>query len=55
VSPVTTGHARAARLEWLRAIGESLQVADVPKEKVDLMHAIYERITVADATSWVSG
>jgi hypothetical protein len=34
-------------LEWLRALGESFQTADVPKEKADLMHAIYERITVA--------
>ena len=32
---------------WLRALGESFQAADVPKEKADLMHAIYERITVA--------
>jgi hypothetical protein len=31
----------------LRALGELVQVADVPKEKADLMHAIYERITVA--------
>ncbi len=34
-------------VEWLRAISESIQTADVPKEKADLMHAIYERITVA--------
>ena len=34
-------------VEWLRALGESLQTADVPKERADLMHAIYERITVA--------
>jgi hypothetical protein len=34
-------------VEWLRALGESFQAADVPKEKADLMHAIYERITVA--------
>ncbi len=34
-------------VEWLRALGESFQTADVPKEKADLMHAIYERITVA--------
>ena len=34
-------------VEWLRALSESLQTADVPKEKADLMHAIYERITVA--------
>jgi hypothetical protein len=34
-------------VEWLRALSESVQIADVPKEKADLMHAIYERITVA--------
>jgi hypothetical protein len=34
-------------VEWLRALGQSFQAADVPKEKADLMHAIYERITVA--------
>ena len=34
-------------VEWLRALGESMQSADVSKEKADLMHAIYERITVA--------
>ena len=34
-------------VEWLRAIGEAIQTADVPKERADLMHAIYERITVA--------
>jgi hypothetical protein len=34
-------------VEWLRALGESFQVADVPKEREELMHRIYERITVA--------
>ncbi len=34
-------------LEWLRAIGESLRAPEKSKEKSDLMHAIYERITVA--------
>ena len=34
-------------VEWLRGIGEAMQSADVSKEKADLMHAIYERITVA--------
>ncbi len=43
-APGLPGH-RA--VEWLRALSESLQTADVPKEKADLMHAIYERITVA--------
>ncbi len=36
-------------VEWLRYLSESFQAADVPKEKADLMHAIYERITVAGA------
>ena len=43
-APGLPGH-RA--VEWLRALSESLQTADVPKEKADLMHAIYERVTVA--------
>ena len=43
-TPGLPGH-RA--VEWLRALGESFQVADAPKEKEELMHAIYERITVA--------
>jgi hypothetical protein len=34
-------------VEWLRALGESLQATDASKEKADLMHAIYDRITVA--------
>ena len=34
-------------IEWLRTLAESIQHADVAKEKSDLMHAIYERITVA--------
>jgi hypothetical protein len=28
-------------------LAESVQQADVPKERADLMHAIYERIVVA--------
>ena len=43
-APGLPGH-RA--VEWLRAIGEAMQSSDVPKEKADLMHTIYERITVA--------
>ena len=39
---------RAERaLEWLRALGESLQAPHASKEKADVMHAIYDRITVA--------
>ena len=43
-APGLAGH-RA--VEWLRALGESFQTPDVPKQKADLMHAIYDRITVA--------
>jgi hypothetical protein len=35
-APGLPGH-RA--VEWLRALGESFQAADVPKEKADPMHA----------------
>ena len=34
-------------IAWLRAIGEAIRVADVPAEKADLVHAVYERIVVA--------
>ena len=34
-------------VEWLRTLGEFLKEADVPEEKADLLHAIYERIVVA--------
>ena len=34
-------------VEWLRALGESLQAPEKSKEKADVMHAIYARITVA--------
>ena len=47
-APGLPGH-RA--VEWLRALGESFQVADVPKEREELMHAIDERITVAGPSS----
>jgi hypothetical protein len=43
-APGLAGH---RTVEWLRGLSESWQIADVPKEKADLMHAIYERITVA--------
>ena len=33
--------------EWLRALSGSVQIADVPEEKADLMQASYERIMVA--------
>jgi len=51
----TVGLPGQRAVEWLRAIGESVRTADVPKEKADLMHAIYERITVAGPRSSVSG
>ena len=42
-----TGVPGQRAVEWLRALSDSVQLADVPKEKADLVHAIYERITVA--------
>jgi hypothetical protein len=42
-----TGVPAQRAIEWLRALAKSVQQADVPKERADLMHAIYERITVA--------
>ena len=42
-----TGVPGQRAVEWLRALSASVWLADVPKEKADLMHAIYERITVA--------
>jgi len=42
------GHVPAKRAAaWLQALGETLRSADVPEAKVDLIHAIYERIVVA--------
>ena len=32
---------------WLRALAETWERADVPEAKADLLHAVYERITVA--------
>jgi hypothetical protein len=34
-------------VEWLRALAETWQQADVPEAKAELVHAIYERIIVA--------
>ena len=34
-------------VEWLQAITETWQRADVPEAKAELVHAIYERIVVA--------
>ena len=46
VEPSAPGLPGHRAVEWLRALSESVRLADVPKEKADLMHAIYERITV---------
>jgi hypothetical protein len=43
----TTGLPGRRAVEWLCALGESLEAADVRKEKADLMHAIYDRVKVA--------
>ncbi len=34
-------------VEWLRAFAESWRNADVPEAKVDLVHAVYEKVVVA--------
>ena len=34
-------------VEWLRALAETWQQADVPEARSELVHAIYERIVVA--------
>jgi len=34
-------------VEWLRVLGTTWRDADVPEAKAELLHAIYERITVA--------
>ena len=47
VERTATGLPGQRAVEWLRALGESFQAADVPKEKAELMHAIYERVAVA--------
>ena len=47
VERTTAGLPAERALEWLRALGESLQAPEKSKEKADLMHAIYDRITVA--------
>lgn len=36
--------ATSRAVEWLRVLGESLTHADVPEEKADLVHAIYDRV-----------
>ncbi len=42
------GPAQAERAaEWLRVIGEACVTADLPQERAELLHVIYERIVVA--------
>ena len=36
---------------WLRALSATWRAAEVPAEKADLLHAIYDRITVAGTRS----
>ncbi len=45
-----TGVPAERAVAWLRALGETCQRADVPQEKADLLHAIYERIVIAGAS-----
>jgi hypothetical protein len=42
-----TGLSGQRAVGWLRVLGQSLKEADVPAEKSNLLHAIYERIVVA--------
>ena len=34
-------------MAWLRGLSSTWRAAEVPAEKADLLHAIYDRITVA--------
>jgi hypothetical protein len=34
-------------VEWLRALAETWEKADVPQARSELLHAIYERIVIA--------
>ena len=34
-------------MAWLRTLSATWRAAEVPAEKADLLHAIYDRITVA--------
>jgi hypothetical protein len=35
---------------WLRSIGQAVLHADLPAQRADLIHAVYERIVVAGPT-----
>jgi hypothetical protein len=43
----TAGLPTERALEWLYALAESPQAPEKSREKADVLHAIYERITVA--------
>ena len=45
-----SGFAADRAVEWLRALGQSLNEADVPADKADLLHAICEDIVIAGPT-----
>ena len=47
INRTTAGPSPQRAIEWLRALSDWIQLADVPAAKADLLHAIYERITVA--------
>jgi hypothetical protein len=40
---------------WLRALGATIEAADVPEAKAELVHAIYERTTSPDTTTFRRG
>ena len=40
------GVAADRAVEWLRILGQSIRDADVREEKADVLHAIYERVSV---------
>jgi hypothetical protein len=37
-------------IEWIRILGQTWAAADVPAAKADLLHAIYDHITVVGPT-----
>ena len=47
IERTTAGLPAERAIEWPQALAESVQQADIPKERADLMHAIYERIVIA--------
>jgi hypothetical protein len=55
INRTTAGPSGHRAAERLRALAESVQVADLPEENADLMHAIYKRITSQDRRSSIVG